>query len=441
VLRDFDDSIMQIAERVSPAVVQVVVSGFGLAAQQKGGTSVVERQGAIASGVIVDSSGYIITNAHVVEGANHIRVVLTRLTSELVPLKTSLRRRERTLDATLVGIDKLTDLALLKVEASGLPFVPLDADFGVRIGQIVLAVGSPEGLENTITMGIVSSVARQINLDSPMIYIQTDAPINHGNSGGALVDRNGKLVGINTFILSRGGGSEGLGFAIPEPVVKSVFDQLRQHGSIHPTIIGANAQTITPTLAAGLDLPQDWGVVISDVVPGSAADIAGLRARDIVLAVDNRRIDSLPQFSFATYLHRPDHVLEMQVERGADKIELQVQVVELPGVTEQSSETINPLKNLIPQFGIFVLDVNGSLAGTFPGLRSASGVMVAGKTDYIAAVETGLAVGDVIRSMNGVDVSGVAELRHRLERLKPGDPVVFQVERQGTYQFLTFQIE
>src|SRR6267378_562346 len=161
VLSEFDDSIMQIAERVSPAVVQVVVSGFGLATEQKGGTSVVERQGAIASGVIVDSNGYIITNAHVIEGANHIHVVLTRLTSELVPFKTSLRRRQRTLEATLVGTDKLTDLALLKVEASGLPSIPLDADFSVRIGQIVLAVGSPEGLENTITMGIVSSVARQ----------------------------------------------------------------------------------------------------------------------------------------------------------------------------------------------------------------------------------------------------------------------------------------
>ena len=159
----------------------------------------------------------------------------------------------------------------------------------------MLAIGSPEGLDHTVTKGIVSAEGRQPELDRPMVYVQTDAPINPGNRGGPWIDRDGSLTGINTFILSAGGGSEGLGFAIPEPAVRFVFNELREHGWVRQTSIGANPQTITPTLAAGLKLPEDWGVIISDVSPGGPADKAGLKPRDILVSMDGRPTDSLPK--------------------------------------------------------------------------------------------------------------------------------------------------
>src|SRR5262249_33730357 len=304
--REIDQSMDEVAQRVAPAIVQIWVSGFGTATESRGGESVLEKQRSIGSGVIVDPEGYIVTNAHVIAGAHRIRVSLSRFNTELVPGQTSFLLRKRNFEATLVGMHSLTDLALLKIDAKDLPYLPLKTEFSVRLGQTVLALGSPEGLEHTITRGIVSAVGRQPELDRPMIYIQTDAPINPGNSGGALVNRDGDLVGINTFILSKSGGSEGLGFAVPQPTVRFVYEELKRHGRVRRTVIGANAQTITPTLAAGLKLPQDWGVVISDVVPGGPADAAGLKVKDVVLAIDNRNIDSLPRFTAALYLHLHD---------------------------------------------------------------------------------------------------------------------------------------
>lgn len=159
----------------------------------------------------------------------------------------------------------------------------------------MLAIGSPEGLDHTVTKGIVSAEGRQPELDRPMVYVQTDAPISPGNRGGPWIDRDGSLTGINTFILNAAGGSEGLGFAIPEPAVRFVFNELREHGWVRQTSIGANPQTITPTLAAGLKLPEDWGVIISDVSPGGPADKAGLKPRDILVSMDGRPTDSLPK--------------------------------------------------------------------------------------------------------------------------------------------------
>ncbi len=309
-LRNLDASIDQIAERVSPAVVQVLVSGLG--SSRRRGEEVIERQRGIASGVIVDPSGYIVTNAHVVDGARRIRVLLSSIGTELVPGQTSFRPSQRTFEAKLIGTHRLTDLALLKIDARDLPYIPLTNAFQARLGQTVLAIGSPEGLTHTVTMGIISAPGRQPDLDQPMVYIQTDAAINPGNSGGALVDRDGNLIGINTFIYSRSGGSEGLGFAIPEPTVRFVFEELKQYGRVRRNVIGANAQTITPTLGAGLKLPQDWGVLISDVLPNGPAEKAGLAAQDIVTSIDGVIIDSLPKFTARLYLH--PHNLPIRLE-------------------------------------------------------------------------------------------------------------------------------
>src|SRR5882724_5641228 len=209
ILRELDSSIEKVVTKVSPAVVQIVVAGYG-PAEDHGHTDTAQivRQRAIGAGVIVDPDGYIITNAHVVEGAQRIRVILPPPPADS-PLDTQPIHAGQILDAKLLGTHKQSDLALLKVEETHLPTVPLRDDARVRQGELVFAIGSPEGLRNSVTMGVVSSVARQPDPEDPRVYIQTDAALNHGNSGGALVDVDidGNLVGINTLMLSEGGGN------------------------------------------------------------------------------------------------------------------------------------------------------------------------------------------------------------------------------------------
>ena len=243
-LAKFNDALESLAAKVSPAVVQILVTGYGpLHDESRTQTALIVRQHAVGSGVIVDPSGYIMTNAHVVEGAQRIRVALPLPGDSSRPVPVGKRR---ILEARLVGVHKDTDLALLKVEDKGndkdekdLPTLRLLAQQRPRVGQLVFAIGSPEGLQGSVTMGVVSAVSRQPDPDKPLTYIQTDAPINPGNSGGPLVDMNGAVVGINTFILSTGGGSEGLGFAIPARIVDFVYHSLRKYGHVHRVEIGA----------------------------------------------------------------------------------------------------------------------------------------------------------------------------------------------------------
>ncbi|MGD0270321.1 MAG: trypsin-like peptidase domain-containing protein, partial [Candidatus Sulfotelmatobacter sp.] len=230
-LLEINNAMEGLAAKVSPAVVQILVSGYGpLHEENRTQTALIVRQHAVGSGVIVDPSGYIMTNAHVVEGAQRIKVAL--------PLPTDNGRsvaegRRRIFEARLIGAHKETDLALLKIEEKDLPTLPLATQQRARVGQLVFAIGSPEGLQNSVTMGVVSAVARQADAQKPLTYIQTDAPINPGNSGGPLIDMNGSVLGINTFILSSGGGSEGLGFAIPARIVDLVYHSLRKYGHVH----------------------------------------------------------------------------------------------------------------------------------------------------------------------------------------------------------------
>jgi serine protease Do len=274
-----------------------------------------------------------------------------------------------------------------------------------------------------------------------MIYIQTDAPINPGNSGGALVDRDGNLVGINTFIYSQGGGSEGLGFAIPEPTVRFVYEELKQYGRVRQTLIGASVQTINPTLAAGLKLSQDWGVIVSNVVPGGPADKAGLKSKDIVTAIDSREIDSLPKFAASLFLHRHDEAVQMDVLREKEALKLYIPAFEAEAGAENLADLIDPQNSLIQPLGIFVLDLKRPVLDMLATPRSSAGVVVAGKVDYTPPIDADQAAGDVICSLNGIQLTGASHLRSELERFKTGDAVVLEVERQGRFQFVSFEIE
>jgi len=441
VLQDFDEALEQVAERAMRSVVEIDVTGYRTPEHDDSNSQFLQLQRSLGSGVIVDPTGYIITNNHVVDGAIRIRVILSPATTEIVPYHTSLARKQRVYDAKLIGTNRYADLAVLKIEENNLPYISLpDELYRVRLGQSVLAIGSPEGLDHTLTKGIVSAVGRQPDLDRPMVYIQTDAPINPGNSGGPLIDRAGNLVGINTFIFTSGGGSEGLGFAIPEPIVRFAYQEIKAHGSVRRVTIGAHAQTITSDLSKGLGLPQDWGVIISDIDQRSPAETGGLRSGDIIVSVDGIPIDSLPKYTAFLYLHSAGHPMLLNVLRGSTETTVSITPVNAPQSIDSLTDLINPRTDLIAPLGIFVLDFNEALAASMP-TRSGKGVIVAGLLKGEPSTLADVQPGDIIRSINSKPVADVAALRHQLGSFKTGDAVVLEVERESVIQYVAFEME
>jgi serine protease Do len=348
--------------------------------------------------------------------------------------------KRRILEARLIGQHKETDLALLKIDDTDLPTLPLLSQQRPHVGQLVFAIGSPEGLQNSVTMGVVSAVARQADSTKPLTYIQTDAPINPGNSGGPLVDMNGAVLGINTFILSQGGGSEGLGFAIPARVVDFVYHSLRNHGHVHRVEIGAGAQEITPTLAEGLHLPKHWGVVVDDVKPDGPAAAAGLQIQDIILTADDRRIETLPSLSAALYLHRLDQVVKLEILRGNEKKTLYVPAIEQHDHMDELLDAVNPEDSLISRLGVLAIDLTENLRSKF-ALRIPTGVVVVGRAADLILPDTGLQAGDIIHQLNNTSIDSMDTLRTTVGALKTGDPVVLQVEREGSLLYVSFEME
>ncbi|HZW80743.1 MAG TPA: trypsin-like peptidase domain-containing protein [Candidatus Deferrimicrobiaceae bacterium] len=438
-LVQLNNALEGLAAKVSPGVVQILVTGYApLHQESRAQTALIVRQQAVGSGVIVDPSGYIMTNAHVVEGAQSIRVALPLPydTGRAVPIG-----KRHILQAKLIGVHKDTDLALLKIDETDLPTLPLLTQPRPRVGQLVFAIGSPEGLQNSVTMGVVSAVSRQADPTKPLAYIQTDAPINPGNSGGPLVDMNGSVIGINTFILSEGGGSEGLGFAIPARIVDFVYHSLRKYGHVHRVEIGAEAQEVTPTMAEGLHLAQRWGVIIADVKPDGPAAAAGLKVQDIVLTADDRTIDTLPTLSSALYLHRLDKVLKLEILRGDERKILYVPAIEERDPMDQLFDAADPEKSLISRLGILGTDLTPDLRRQLGSLRISSGVIVLGRAADLITPETGLQTGDIIHSLNTTSITSMDELRAAVQRLKTNAAAVLQVERSDGLTYLSFEME
>jgi serine protease Do len=445
VLKEYDQAIDQVAERAMQSVVEIEVTGYGVPESDKdsggGQSQSLVRQRSLGSGVIVDPDGYIITNNHVVAGALRIRVIIAPATVELVSGNTKLHNPQRVYDAKLIGTTRYADVALIKIEEKGLPFIPLPEQFDFRLGQTVVAIGAPEGLDHTVTKGIISAVGRQPEVDRPMVYVQTDAPINPGNSGGPLIDRNGNLVGINTFIYTSGGGSEGLGFAIPEPIVRAVYHELKEHGVVANVTIGAHAQSISPALATGLKLPQDWGVILSDIDPGGPAAAAGLRAKDVVTRMDVFPVDSLPKYTAFLYVHKRGSPIRMEVLRDGKPLTVSVTPVSAPPQVENLSDLIKPDRDLIAPLGVFVMDLKHSEVGAMLNLRTDTGVLVIGLLGGEPAIAADLSVGDAIRAVNGTPLQSSQQLRQVLSGFKPGDAVVLEVERQSVLQYVAFEME
>ncbi len=448
-LGQLSDALEALSRSVSPAVVQIFSTGYALAdddASAPNGTTagLVTRQRSSGSGVILSADGYIVTNNHVVRNARRVRVQLASPPDSTGDAAdASLHAHGKLLDAKVVGFDREADLALLKVEAAQ-PLSALslaDSDL-LRQGQLVLAFGNPLGLENSVTLGVVSSVGRQIHPDDPMAYIQTDASINPGNSGGPLLDAAGNVVGINTFIFSQSGGNEGIGFAIPSNVVKNVYEQIREEGHVHRGEIGVTAQSITPELAAGLSLTQDAGVILGDVDPDGAAAEAGLEAGDVVLTLNNRPMRNARQFETELNRVRLNQLALISARRGTETITAKVKVIERDDDPFRFVDLVKPEENQVPKLGIIGVPIGPEVARLLPGTRKPYGVIVAareGDSEYSG--QGGLKLGDVIYSVNTTPVATLDALRQAVNRLKNIDPLVLQIEREGKLMYLALSEE
>lgn len=434
-------SLQAVVAKVAPAVVQIQVAAYGpVSAGTTGAGALLGSQRSTGSGVILSSDGLIMTNAHVVAGGRRFIVVLPRPAAAGAPARSVLPPVSQEVPATLVGIDRETDLALLKVALKNLPFARLGDSDSIAPGQVVLAFGSPFGLTSSVTMGVISAVGRQFRDEDRMIYIQTDTPINPGNSGGPLVSDNGLVIGINTSILSQSGGNEGIGFAAPANIVRFIYDQIRTGGRVRRGEIGVFAQTITPALAAGLRLSREWGVVLGDVYPNSPAAKAGLRINDVILSVDGKPMENARQFDVTLYARKPGSSVNLEVGRGLQRLTLAVTIVERRDQTDRFRDLVTPDRNLIARLGVLALDLTPELARLIPDLRDNNGVVVAGVAGD-AGGGAGPIPGDVIYGVNGERIRTLADLRATISQIPADSTAVLQIGRQGQFRFLTVTLE
>ncbi len=435
-LTDLSRSFEMLAERTTPAVVQIFTVGYGAVSQAGGQVLALgERTG---SGVLVSADGYIVTNAHVVSGARRIEVLLAERAVAAASTNSILKPVGKQLVADLIGVDAETDLAVLKVAVTDHAYLEFGDSDELRAGRIVLAFGAPLGLQNSVTMGVVSAVGRQLRHEDRMVYIQTDAPVNPGNSGGPLVNTEGQIVGINTLILSQSGGSEGLGFAAPSNIVEYIFEQIRDHGRVHRGQIGLFAQTITPIMAQGLRLINEWGVIVADVYEGGNADRAGLQPGDIIVSLNGKPMENGRQFDVNLYPKPIGQPVSLEVRRGLERLTISVRVAERADDPSRLADMVTAEENLVSQLGVLVLPMDRNLASALPWVRQPGGLVVASQDLGSPQRRDGLKSGDVIYSLNGDEIGSIGALRAVVGRLNSGDAVVFHVNRGGRRTYVGF---
>jgi serine protease Do len=382
------------------------------------------RQTSLGSGFIISKDGLILTNNHVIEGADQVRVTVTDAAN-----------RERDYGADVVGRDPKTDLALIRIKAPGdLTVVTLGDSGRVEIGEWVLAIGNPFGLGHTITAGIVSAKGRVIGSGPYDDYIQTDASINPGNSGGPLFNMRGEVVGINTAILATG---QGIGFAIPVNLAKDLLPHLRDKGWVTRGWLGVYVQKLTPELARSVGAPDDRGVLVTDVAGGSPADKGGIRRRDVIVEFDGKAITDvgeLPRFVAAAPIGKSASV---KVLRDGKPMTLSITIAEL--AEERVAKVPPPRGNLPTQrrLGFAVQALTPDLAEQL-GTRPGRGVVVSEVDEGSPAEEAGLREGDVILEVNTQSITSIRELQASLGRVRAGEPILLLVRRGGgSPQYIT----
>ena len=377
---------------------------------------------AMGSGFIINPNGYIVTNNHVVDGATQITVKLSD---------------GRELPGKVVGRDSKTDIALLKVEATGLTVIPLGDSSASQVGEPVMAIGNPFGLEQTVTTGIVSATGRAIGAGPYDDFIQTDASINPGNSGGPLINARGQAIGINTAIFSQSGGSVGIGFAIPMSLAKNVVTQLADSGKVTRGWLGVGIQPVTPELAKSFGRTETTGVLVSSVTEGSPAERAGIKTGDIITDYDGRKVErasDLPRAVAGTPVGRD---VKLNVVRDGKPVTLTARVEALDA-KEAAADSDNGEKAK-PALGLAVQPLTPALAQQL-GVRATQGLVVQNVMEGSPAAEAGFERGDVIVEVNKKPVKSVSELRESVAKNGKGSPMLFRVQRQDASLFLTVTV-
>ena len=379
-----------------------------------------QREQSLGSGVIVSPNGYILTNNHVVDGASDVRVTMAD---------------KREYKARVVGTDPKTDIAVLKIDASGLPTVVIGDSDKVQVGDYALAIGNPFGLGDTVTMGIVSATGRaNLGIEDYEDFIQTDAPINPGNSGGALVNDRGELMGINTAILSHGeeGGNQGIGFAVPVNVARNVMDQILKDGKVTRAYLGVMAQEVTPDLAKAFHENEPHGALVGDVTPDSPASRAGVEKGDIILAVNGKPVNDSAQLRMNLSLMQPGTPVNLTILRDGTQRQLTARLAELPTETAKVEKGDNSTDTAMDGVSVENFSPNSARQlGVPPGT---TGVVVTDVDPNSQAAANGLKRGDVIQEVNHQPVHNAAEFHAALRH--SGDGTLLLVNRQGNTMYL-----
>jgi serine protease Do len=366
---------------------------------------------AAGSGFVLNSNGFIVTNNHVVENASDIQVKLGD---------------GRELPAKVVGRDAKTDLALLKVDATGLPVIPLGDSTALQVGEPVMAIGNPFGLEQTVTTGIVSATGRVIGSGPYDNFIQTDASINPGNSGGPLINARGEVIGINTAIFSRGGGSVGIGFAVPSSLAKTVITQLADHGKVERGWLGVSIQPLTKDLAKNFKRDNTNGALVSSVIEGSPADKAGLKAGDVIVEFNGKKVAKATELPSLVADLTVGRDVPMVVVRDGSEMRLNARIARLEDETPAKVADAQEKG----QLGLSVQPITPPVAREL-GLKVKEGVLVRDVVEGGRAAEAGIRPGDVIVEINRQPVRTVEDLQVRVDKQTKNEPIVLLVNRDG----------
>ena len=378
------------------------------------------REKSLGSGVIVSPEGYILTNNHVVDGATEVTVTL---------------HDKRELKARVVGTDPRTDIAVLKIDGSNFPVLTLGDSSKVEVGDIVLAVGDPFGVGQTVTQGIVSATGRGgLGIEQVEDFIQTDAPINPGNSGGALVDDEGHLIGINTAIMGNSGGSQGIGFAVPINMAHHDMDEILKHGKVDRAYLGILPQDVTPAIAKAFHVSESKGALVGDVTPNSPASRANLKNGDIILQINGQPIDDANQLRLKIGMMEPNTNVSLKVLRDGKTQNVAVQLGDFPSKEERAAiGTENPESALQ---GVTVENLTPDTAQQLKLPATTKGVVVDEVSPASRAADAGLQSGDVIQEVNHQPVKTVKDFSQAVSASKKDAPVLLLVDRDGSTMFL-----
>jgi len=381
-----------------------------------------EREHSLGSGVIVTSDGTILTNNHVVDGATDVKVDLSD---------------KREFQAKVIGHDAKTDIAVLKIEATNLPVLPIGDSSKVHVGDVVFAIGEPYGLTSTATMGIVSATGRggDLGIENYEDFIQTDAAINPGNSGGAMIDLHGNLIGINTAILAENGGNQGIGFAIPINMARSVMDQLVAHGKVVRGYLGLFPQDVTPALAKQFGLSQPTGALVAEVEADTPASRAGLKRGDVILAVNGQDVTSANELRLRISQTPPGTNVKLQISRDGKTQDVNVALGELPEKAEKTGPAEGENGGLE---GVETQNLTPDIAEQLQLQPGTHGVVVTSVDPASQAAAAGLQRGDVIQEVNHKPVSSIEDYRRAVSAAGKGS-ILLLVNQQGVTNYLVIE--